>query len=173
MSEDNYVTRGLRRGSRPRSLCARCGSLQERRSASPGRSGWRDAGKGLSLEINGREGRKRNLSTGGGERPTSQKHCYIVPIGQGVASTTTYRESFQTPPHQISGTRHARSVPSSPVSSSPLWSPVTPNTAPVSSRPNTAPVRPSTQLLVTRLQQVQAAGKPSNTTYRDHYTWLS
>ncbi|CAL1528447.1 unnamed protein product [Lymnaea stagnalis] len=170
---DMFESRGSSRSSRPRSLCARCGNLKEGRQQSPGRGSWREKGRELSLEVHGREGRRRNSSSesSNGRQRTSPLHCYIVPNGR--TSTTTYSESFRSPTNQPLGTRHSRSVPSSPVSASPLWSPM-------SASPRSTPTyrQDNTQALLSkvpaRLQNaLPAAGKPSNTTYRDHFTWMS
>ncbi|KAK0057878.1 F-box/LRR-repeat protein 4 [Biomphalaria pfeifferi] len=172
--------KGSRRDSRPRSLCARCGNIRELRPESPGRSAWRDAGRSLSLEVHGREGRRRNSSSesSNGRQRGSPLHCYIVPINSqnssAARSTTTYRESFQKPPNQPTPSRYSRSVPSSPVPASPLWSPLSasPRGTPTYNR------QESTQALLSKVpsrlqssQSMQPAGKV--TTYRDHFNWFS
>ncbi|KAH9520122.1 hypothetical protein Btru_060047 [Bulinus truncatus] len=171
---NDQMTPGSRRDSRPRSLCARCGNIREIRAPSPGRGAWRDAGRSLSLEVHGREGRRRNSSSESsvGRQKASPLHCYIAPVHDQKAplSTTTYRESYRSPTNQPAGLRHFKSVPSSPVPASPLWSPMSasPRETPSFRQEDT---RALLAKVPARLQSVQPAGKV--TTYRDHFNWMS
>ncbi|BFY97865.1 hypothetical protein BsWGS_00905 [Bradybaena similaris] len=181
-----YNGRARRQSSGPRSFCARCGNaVEDARVASPGRGSWADKKHNLSLEIDGREGRevrRRHSSTSGGssKQRGSPLHCYIIPVNNGAgpaagATTSTYKESFRSPSRSQSGSRQVRSTPSSPVSTLSPWSSVTSS----SFSPAPSPGTPQTSSSDTSSKAPQRfRGRDSsldriNTTYKDHFTWLS
>uniref|UniRef100_A0A0B7BLI5 Uncharacterized protein n=1 Tax=Arion vulgaris TaxID=1028688 RepID=A0A0B7BLI5_9EUPU len=179
-----YNGRDNRRPSRP--FCARCGNLVDDSRVIPSRTSWAEKGRGLSLEIDGKEGRQvsRRHSSGNlriDNQRKSPMHCYIIPLTNetnGTSTpTSTYRESFGSPSGSQQNSRHARSTPTSPVSTLSPWS-STSSSSPTPFFPRRQSMfSTDVQSLLSRVPSTprnkEASFERHSTTYRDHFTWIS
>uniref|UniRef100_A0A0B6YNQ8 Uncharacterized protein n=1 Tax=Arion vulgaris TaxID=1028688 RepID=A0A0B6YNQ8_9EUPU len=116
------------------------------------------------------------------EARSSPTHCYIIPITnkQGSspgASSTTYRESFRSPSGNQGFSRRVASAPSSPISAAPMLPSLLTRSTYTSSTSRQSPMQSDASTLLSSLpsrhnSRDSSFGR-SNTTYRDHFTWLS